>query len=137
MIMKQIMPRTGIEKLNRALDAYSLRQRVIAENIANIDTVGYRGKRVAFEEKLKESLADKIKLAPVPTHPRHIPLGSEVRKVASVKERDSSYFNGTNNVNVSKEMTNIAKATLAYNMTARLIKGRIKSIRSAITGNHG
>ncbi len=137
MVMKHIMPRTGIRKLNRALDAYSLRQRVIAENVANIDTAGYRCKGIAFEENLEKAFRHRIKLAPVSRHSRHIPLGREMETVASVKQRNSDYFNGTNNVNISREMTNLAKATMAYNLAANLVSGRIRGIRSAITGKHG
>ncbi|MDB5986159.1 MAG: hypothetical protein JWR16_1212 [Nevskia sp.] len=36
-----------------ALDAYELRQRVIANNIANADSVGYRPMRVNFESQLQ------------------------------------------------------------------------------------
>lgn len=39
--------------LARAMDTYSLRQRVTAANIANIDTPGYKKKEVKFEDELR------------------------------------------------------------------------------------
>ena len=43
---------TKIPVLHRALDAYTLRQKVIAGNIANITTPGYKAQSVKFEDEL-------------------------------------------------------------------------------------
>jgi flagellar basal-body rod protein FlgB len=40
------------ELLKKSLDAAALRQRVIAHNIANINTKGFKRSDVVFEEKL-------------------------------------------------------------------------------------
>ena len=44
MIKGYLLPRAGIRKLKDALDAYALRHRVTAENVANAQTPGYRSK---------------------------------------------------------------------------------------------
>jgi len=44
------------------------------------------------------------------------------------------YDNGVNNVNLEKEMTEMVKTNLSYSLVARLLKGRIEMIYSAITG---
>lgn len=41
--------------LSRAMDSYTLRQRVTASNIAHADTPGYGRKEVRFEEALLEA----------------------------------------------------------------------------------
>jgi flagellar basal-body rod protein FlgB len=41
--------------LKTALDAYSLRQKAIASNVANIDTPGYKRLEVPFEEQLQKA----------------------------------------------------------------------------------
>lgn len=43
--------------LHSALDGLSLRQRVTADNIANIDTPGYRASTVDFETELRKAVA--------------------------------------------------------------------------------
>ena len=43
--------------LEKALDAASLRQQVISNNIANVNTQGYDAQRVVFESHLKEVMA--------------------------------------------------------------------------------
>lgn len=41
--------------LGRAMDAYALRQKAIAANIANMDTPGYVRQEVSFEEQLQKA----------------------------------------------------------------------------------
>lgn len=43
--------------LNAALDGIARRQRVIADNIANVDTPGYRAASVEFESRLRAAIA--------------------------------------------------------------------------------
>jgi flagellar basal-body rod protein FlgB len=43
--------------LNTALDGIAQRQRVIADNIANVDTPGYRAVSVDFETSLRAAIA--------------------------------------------------------------------------------
>lgn len=41
--------------LKKSLDAYALRQKAIASNVANIDTPGYKRIEVPFEEQLRKA----------------------------------------------------------------------------------
>ena len=43
--------------LERAMDGVMLRQRVAAQNIANVMTPGYQAQRVSFEDNLASALA--------------------------------------------------------------------------------
>ena len=54
--------------IKKGLDAGALRQRVIANNIANVNTPGFKKSAVEFESLLKAALGrDTIKM--VTTHP--------------------------------------------------------------------
>ena len=44
--------------LERALDGVALRQRVTAQNIANVMTPGYQAQKVSFEDSLSAALGD-------------------------------------------------------------------------------
>lgn len=134
MIGKYILPRTGIRNLGRALDAYSARQRTTAENVANVQTPGYRSKQVSFEENLSRASRNQLGMAPVQQPPGSIPLTVPNSSFIEIKEVRSDYDNGINDVNMEKEMTDMAKTSLAYNMVAKLTKGTIETIRSAISG---
>ena len=43
--------------LHSALDGLAARQRAIANNIANVQTPGYRAERVSFEDSLRQAVA--------------------------------------------------------------------------------
>ncbi|HID12005.1 MAG TPA: flagellar basal body rod protein FlgB, partial [Candidatus Latescibacteria bacterium] len=55
------LDRTSIPLLAKALDAYTLRQRAIADNIANSETPGFRRREVRFEEELRRALEGGIR----------------------------------------------------------------------------
>ena len=65
--------RERLPLLNRALDAYALRQRVVAENIPNATTPEYQPRRVRFEEFFQQ-YADVVARG-IRTDERHIPIG--------------------------------------------------------------
>jgi flagellar basal-body rod protein FlgB len=136
MIKGYILPRTGIRKLKNALDAYALRQRVTAENVANVQTPGYKSKKVTFEENLKKASARRLRLAPVPHPPRSIPVGLPAKPLARIAERKQDYSNGVNDVNIENEMVDIARTSLSYNLVTRLVRGRVENLKAAITGKH-
>jgi flagellar basal-body rod protein FlgB len=46
-----------VESVRLALDASSMRQRVIADNIANVNSVNHVRMRVVFEDKMAQALA--------------------------------------------------------------------------------
>mgnify|MGYP000530431163 CR=1 FL=1 len=49
--------------LQKALDAASLRQNVLANNIANVNTPGFKRSYVSFEESLQQALKKKGSLS--------------------------------------------------------------------------
>ena len=69
-----IFNRTAIEVTTQALDTYSLRNKAMANNFANVTTPGYRRIEVAFEDKLREAL-DPDQLGGERTDSNHFHLG--------------------------------------------------------------
>ncbi|MGB4476084.1 MAG: flagellar basal body protein, partial [Bacillota bacterium] len=47
--------RVTLDVLSKALQAASLRQEAIAQNLANVDTPGYKALGVSFEEQLSRA----------------------------------------------------------------------------------
>ncbi len=136
MIKRNFLSRTGIGALKNALDAYALRQRVVAGNIANVQTPGFKSMEVSFEENLRKACALRLRPAQVPLPPGGIPIESPQSRLSRVREKKSDYFNGVNNVNIQEEMTDLAKTNLSYNMVATATRRRIDSILAAISGKH-
>ncbi len=128
---------TGVDAiLRRALDAVSLRQSVIANNIANADTPGYVAQTVDFEGALQAALSrgSQPHLALVVTNPGHLGVGTsqalpQPRVVAST---GGAMRNDGNTVDVDAEMAALAKNTIAYNALATQLASRLAMWRTVI-----
>jgi flagellar basal-body rod protein FlgB len=109
-----------MEIAEKALDFRALRQKLIAGNLANINTPFYRSRDVSFESMLAKE-ADNLyhkKQAPLAkTHPNHM----DPISLNSTKEADV-FFRGThptkndgNNVDLDVESTEMSKNSMMYN----------------------
>lgn len=117
--------------LKRGLDAASERQKVISNNIANVNTAGYKRYYVDFEDNLKTSM-DNVDMKV--TDPRHIDDGAKYGDI-QVKEDDSTSMNEDgNNVDIDNEMASEAKNTLTYYAMINEINGRLGMTDSVIEG---
>lgn len=133
--MVQKIDETTYMILKSSLDASSERGRVIAHNIANVNTKGFKASRVVFEDKLKEILQnDNIGLRV--THEGHISDGSTIPDLNYDVERDkttSMRLDG-NNVDIDKEMASLAENTILYNALVNQANSRISMRRYVISG---
>ncbi|MFC1538574.1 flagellar basal body rod protein FlgB [Candidatus Latescibacterota bacterium] len=120
--------------LEKMLGKAALSQKVIAANVANVSTPGYRRLGVTFGDQLKNAMKpgmSKLKR----THPKHLPSSNRLKKVKpEVVIVDDGYFNGINNVNIEREMVDLAKNQLDFNTAAKLMNLKFTQLRSAIRG---
>lgn len=105
--------------LARMLDAASLRHRAISQNIANVNTPGYRRKEVEFEEALAERLRSGSAE----------PIKPKVVEVPSPAQRPDG-----NGVTLEQEMMDLNKNALLHNAATQLLASQLAKLRSAITG---
>jgi len=131
-----IFGKTNVPVLNKALDAYAMRQKSIADNIANVDTPGYKRSEVSFEEDLKAAL-DKKGVSGFRTNPRHLPVGKpridEVKPIPFLP-KDNSLASGKNNVDIDHEMAELAKNQINFTYGSRLMELTFNRLKSAIRG---
>jgi len=137
MINNNFLSRTGLNRLKTAFDAYTMRQSVTAQNIANVHTPGYEAKHLSFETNLKRAFSNQLKMTSVKQPPGSIPISASARSPLRLEMNSEDYFNGVNNVNIEKEMVTLAKTTLSYRMMTKITNGVISKLRSAITGKVG
>lgn len=92
--------------IHKALDATWERNEVISQNIANVDTPGYKRKTVSFEEELREAVESKdFKKSDV----------DRIEIKVTVENRNLSMRLDGNNVDIDSEMAALAKNTIQYN----------------------
>lgn len=106
MISNNMYSRINI--IGKAANASLLRQQVISENIANVDTPGYKRKEVMFEGALQEALMAHDKLS-------DIEMNTLTPKI-QIDKTDLSYREDGNNVNIDTEMTELTKNQIKFNV---------------------
>jgi flagellar basal-body rod protein FlgB len=125
--------------LNESMDAASLRNNVIADNIANVDTPKFKRSEVIFEENLKKVLEKNTIYAKLRvTHPRHIQIG-EGRSLDNFEPEvrlldDLSFRNDENNVDIDVEMAKMSKNKIHYDSLGQSMNNEFQLLRLAITG---
>jgi len=98
--------------IKKGLDASALRSKVSANNIANINTKGFKKSYVTFEESLKDNMDN---MAMRTTKSKHIQDGSSYGDVKVNQDKSTSMRQDGNNVDVDVEMANQAANNLMYN----------------------
>jgi flagellar basal-body rod protein FlgB len=106
----------GIGLLQQAMTAASLRHRVVANNLANVNTPGYRALEVRFEDELSKHL----------DRPEGV--------VPAVVESDLPERADGNTVDLDRELGAMNKNSLLYQAASQVLATRIAALRSAIAG---
>jgi len=101
-----------IEMLSAILDFRSERHKVIASNIANIDTPNYRPKDIVFEEELKALISNEDRLT----------IGKADYEVIDSGER----------VNLDSEMAKLAENNLMHNFTIELLARKFRGLNTVL-----
>jgi len=132
-----------INKLNDALHFHSSalrlrseRQQVLAANIANADTPGYKAADFDFGRALAGAVGagDASTARMVATNPGHLaPRTGSAAQSIQYRIPTQSSVDG-NSVEMDTERANFADNAIRYEASLRFLNGQIKSIMSAITG---
>lgn len=113
-----------------ALKIRSYKHSLLASNIANVDTPGYRRKDIPFEKVIQSYLSEKGSLKT--THPQHL---KGFRK--SLKELIKTYEEETlgtpNNVNLEEELVQLTENQMLYEATLQALSKELERLKEAIT----
>ncbi len=126
------------DMLEKAMDGSMKRHMVISNNIANVNTPGYKRKEVVFQEALKGmlQLQDEEKLKMKTTNVRHYSGIDDVinKDGASVFEvADTSLRNDENNVDADMELAYFAENNLYFNGLVQMLSAQMSLLRHAIS----
>jgi flagellar basal-body rod protein FlgB len=122
--------------LEGGLDGLSLRNKVLADNIANVDTPNFKRSDVKFDEVLQNALNPKnaghIELQR--TSPGHLPGTGMPGGSFLIKDKSTTFRNDGNNVDIDLEMARLAQNTLEYNALSRSLTSHLTMLRQVIQG---
>lgn len=113
---------TQYEMLHRLADVASLRQKIISNNIANVNTPGYHKLRLRFET----FLADQLQQTGSTNVDNLRPL--------LVEDLSGTYRVDGNNVDINEEMGRMNKNLLLHNTYLQILSTKLAMMRRAITG---
>ena len=100
-------------QLERYMDLLSARQKLVAANIANLDTPGYHTRDLDFQGEFQSAAG----------------LTPEVVQVAGLPVK-----NDGNNVNLDRESRLLAENALRFQLASSLMRAQIHTLESAING---
>ncbi|KUK11646.1 MAG: Flagellar basal body rod protein FlgB [Clostridia bacterium 41_269] len=137
--MSFIFSDPAVKVLEKYLDAAYQRQEVTANNIANINTPGYKKSYVVFEEFLAQALKEKEGIPLRRTHPAHMGSVPALEEIAPEIRRDYSTSHRTdgNNVSIEEEMAVLAMNAINYNLAAQQLSNKLSLLRYVITEGRG
>lgn len=99
-------------RIERYMDLLAARQKLVASNIANADTPGYRTKDIDFQFEFMSHVEG---------------LGPNVTGVAGLKVK-----NDGNDVSMDREARLLAENAIRFNLASTLLKSQLKVVRMAI-----
>ena len=109
--------------LKKGLNASTLRSKVISNNIANVNTKGYKAYHVKFEDNLNNSMNSlDLKV----TEPGHIKDSSLSGDAQIVQDKDISMNQDGNSVDIDNEMADQSANTLNYLTMVTEINNRLE-----------
>ena len=126
---------TTIPALAEVLNFTQARQTVLAGNIANANTPGYRLRDLsqpAFQQKLKEALADTRTTAePVSPGLARSQPGDPMREVRASLE--NLVYHDDTNIDLEKQVAEMTKNHLLHNFALTVMTDQFQLLQSAIS----
>ncbi len=128
---------TAIPVLQEVVGFSQARHTILAGNIANMDTPGYKVRDLSvedFREQLQEAIEQQAK-PPVPRSPGdllpepHTPLLGEVAKNAK-----AILYHDKSNVGLEYQVTEMVKNQMQHNLALSVMSSQFQLLRAAVSG---
>jgi flagellar basal-body rod protein FlgB len=133
----------GLEFQSRALALRAERQKVLAANIANVDTPNFKARDIDFRAALQQATAGAAGVAQsgqlARTDARHIASNGGVGTAGpahQIRISQQGSFDG-NTVDMDIERMQFADNAVRYEATLRFINSHVRTMLSAIRGDQG
>ena len=119
-----------VNVMQKTMDATAMRSEVILNNMANVNTPGYKRKDIRFETALKHAFA-RASQDTVDARVKNLDLEALTPKTYTDYEELSYRYDG-NNVDINNENAILAEVQTKYNALMDLINSDFASMRAAM-----
>ena len=127
--------RGSLDAIKEGLTLSAMRQEMIAANIANVSTPGYRRVDLDFERLMKSGIKSSSRPA-YRTNEKHFTF-EEIGSRAGLFSypSDSDVNSEDNNVDIDKEIMNMNNNSMYYNALTTFAEKKYRGLRSVISGS--
>ena len=142
MLFEGVVNGGSIPAMDQTLTFLRARLEMIAENVANVDTPGYRTKHLdakAFQQALGEAMRRRD---PRPGSPFELPGTEQFRldrhgylQVTPTSEpQENILFHDGTEMSIERQMADLAETQMMHQTVVTLLKGRYDGLKKAIAG---
>ncbi len=128
------MPISTIKLLEDYSSYCAEKNKILSENIANIGTENYQRKDVVFKNMLNDNMNSML----VTNDSTHIgsiqPNNNDEKSYQIITDKSKDDVSGINNVDIDKEMSELAENTLNFQFAAKKISDYYKNLQNVIKG---
>jgi flagellar basal-body rod protein FlgB len=122
-----------IQSLENTLNYTMAKHQAISSNISNVDTPNYHAKTITFKQALNDALTTRIDAKQ--TDVNHLPFTNHIQPPYRTVMRNQSTINHNgNNVDIDKEMAELAKNQIYYQVLVDQINGKFGDLHTVIRG---
>jgi flagellar basal-body rod protein FlgB len=117
----------------QAVQLRARRSEILAANMANADTPGYKARDFDFNAMLRNEMQRPVRLAA--THSGHIQTGQQLVTGTELRYRipNQASLDG-NTVEIDREQSEFSENAMRYQASLRFLDGKISGLRRAIKG---
>ncbi|TGB04813.1 flagellar basal body rod protein FlgB [Halobacillus salinus] len=121
--------------LENAMNYSTAKNRAISNNIANVDTPGYKAKDVVFKDVLRSEMSS---IDTKRTNARHIDFKQHngVSPFQTITKHNTTYNHNGNNVDIDKEMNELAQNQIQYQALTDRLSSKFRGIESVLKGGN-
>lgn len=125
----------SVNMFQDALDGSSRRHEAIADNLANVNTPGYKRKEVNFEQQLQDAyMGDDPEVPLFQAHPKHMDLRTSPPVEPDVHQvTDTTMRNDGNNVDPDRQMARMAKNDMYYRGLSQFTNQQFTTLSTLLT----
>lgn len=141
-MLSSMFESSTVPLLEQVVNFTQARHGVLAGNIANIDTPGYKSRDLsvdAFQSRLKEAVEAQHQAAESPTYALNAklagrPTGSGKENWDRVRETSQDMlFHDNHDVSLETQVTEISKNRSQHNLALSIMNAQFRLLRAAVT----
>jgi flagellar basal-body rod protein FlgB len=127
---------TSLGVLEQAMQFAQARHAVLAGNIANLDTPGYRVRDLSvetFQNRLKEAIAARDKASHAPPGGSSGPLEPDAAMRRVRQSLKSILYHDQSDVGIEEQVAELSKNQMMHNMAVSIMSSQFRLLQAAIS----